>query len=149
MRYAGAVSVSSPDGPPHPFQPRMVESGDRALASVSSPDGPPHPFQLFILLPLNPFDGGFKPRRAASSIPTAKGEPGSSSYYVFQAQTGRLIHSNPLQRRHSRYSTVVFQAQTGRLIHSNTKRRFSVDTQRIVSSPDGPPHPFQRQLPVV
>ncbi len=87
---------------------------------------------------------------------------------MFQAPTGRLIHSNKAehaetpaeargfkpQRAASSIPTCtnnvwlmtrcLFQTPTGRLIHSNGDYQLDIEKGVIVSNPNGPPHPFQQ-----
>src|SRR5579884_226841 len=89
---------------------------------------------------------------------------------MFQAPTGRLIHSNKAehaetpaeargfkpQRAASSIPTCtnnvwlmtrcLFQTPTGRLIHSNGDYQLDIEKGVIVSNPNGPPHPFQHHL---
>src|SRR5579884_1488795 len=60
----------------------------------------------------------------------------------FQTPTGRLIHSNSESWNAWRH-TMTFQTPTGRLIHSNLLVSFLCPSLRLVSNPNGPPHPFQ------
>src|SRR5579884_1910413 len=186
------VIVSNPNGPPHPFQQVHVAARTMPLDDVSSPNGPPHPFQHHLQAkgPTRPLrfqtptgrlihsNGCRMPRRAAPSpsfqTPTGRlihsnlppsyctGPP-----LVFQTPTGRLIHSNPgycamdacptqwFQTPTGRLihsnseswnawrHTLTFQTPTGRLIHSNLLVSFLCPSLRLVSNPNGPPHPFQ------
>src|SRR5579884_466722 len=89
---------------------------------------------------------GFKPQRAASSIPTLFRCAHDVSLMGYVSNPNGPPH--PFQREGNLadgVDLVEFQTQTGRLIHSNCPDLITgIPPENLpVSNPNGPPHPFQ------
>ncbi len=141
----GVGHVSNPNGPPHPFQLTLGGILGIQRPTVSNPNGPPHPFQR----PSNRVSllkrSSFKPQRAASSIPTLRVLAPSQRRVLFVSNPNGPPH--PFQQVCAfcpgQHSRSGFQTPTGRLIHSNEEMTGVLPLYIKVSNPNGPPHPFQ------
>src|SRR5579884_2172547 len=160
QRAASSIPTFGPTPVPQPFDMfqtptgRLIHSNQTGeqyrLADivVSNPNGPPHPFQP----PPNPTtqvvcNDGFKPQRAASSIPTTDVCLSSTWWRRARFKPQRAASSIPTYpgRNPGNTATFCFKPQRAASSIPTSLRVLPWPAFPIrVSNPNGPPHPFQR-----